>query len=342
MVQRVVLIVMVSLLGLSEEVSWCHEIDVTGVADAIPASSAVALAPEGVVPTEKVENKSPQSLSSVSPPWSVGIDYYWGVTGQGSERTRFRDGFWAGSGIAFPSNAALQWQGQRGQKFRLALGLGDLHNGQAALLHQPLEAYFQMPVRSSTLTVGKFFVPFGVQEWEYESKTGVMLQKSTPRWDHALAATYNSSTKRSNYYMRHAFKSGESTSVGVSLAKGEGWTYNSSHRSGWGGDVSHSFGKWQGLAEFLKCHGDSGDMDFAFVKLTYTGGKRLTPYVGFYRWSDEAEELGDFRSAVVGATYQLTRLLSVEGGYADTMSADTSDKGRWWLQLRLQWNSGQG
>jgi len=271
------------------------------------------------------------SQTAVSP-WNVSGEYYWGAAG-GNGYTRFRDGYWAGNGPAYPSYAALEWQGSGDRRLRLSAGLGNLYLGRDAPFEEPLEAYYKTPLGPATLTAGKFYVPFALQEWEYETKYGMMVQWSAPRWDGALAFTYNTATRRPNLYARSARRAGSAT-LGLSLAAGTGWTYNSSHRLAWGADISAAGGKWEFLSEYLRGDSEYGGFEFAFGKLTYTGAKRLTPYLGAYHWSDRAGELAHFRSALAGARYALTRHLDVEGGYAAT-----TDKGKWWLQCH--WQFGQ-
>ncbi|MCC6446255.1 MAG: hypothetical protein IT210_22730 [Armatimonadetes bacterium] len=115
-----------------------------------------------------------ESLPSQLTPWSLQGEYYWGMIHNRESETRFWDGCWAGIGAAFPSYAALQWQGAGDRKARISVGLGELYNGREAPFSQPAEDYYETPLRSGALTAGKFYVPFALQEWEYETRYGLM------------------------------------------------------------------------------------------------------------------------------------------------------------------------
>jgi hypothetical protein len=261
-------------------------------------------------------------------PFKLGIDAFTGRSNIDDYR-RYSDNMWAGYGPFVPSVAYVQWQNQRGAAAKLSLGLGSLFNSPDDEFYQPAEAWYQHPVGKMNVTVGKFWVPLAIQEWELESKPGVMLQWSSGNYGLSVAATHNRFTDRGNSYLRATRSFGKNATVGLSLTGGEGTTFNSGHDRGAGLDAILAYRKWRFYSEYLEFReGSGGRFHFDFVKLSYESLGKWTPYVARYKWFDDTGFQGKFDSAVAGLNYQLTPYLALEGAYADTPG-----KGLWWGQL---------
>ncbi len=263
-------------------------------------------------------------------PLRFGVDLYTGRANFKGNR-RFSDGMWYGYGTFLPSVVYARWDNGRGSAAKLSLGAGALYNKADDEFYQPAEAWYQLPLgkTNASLTLGKFWVPMGLQEWELESKPGAMLQWSGGPYSVAAAATQNRYTRSGNSYLRLGRSFGERLALGLSLAGGRGLTYNSDHNRGIGLDAALSLGDWKLAAEYLEFRrGGTGRFHFDWFKLSYENGGKLTPYVGRVKWLDELDQQGRFRSLTYGLNYQLTRNFALEGAYGDT-----ADNNRWWGQL---------
>src|SRR5438874_4414760 len=200
-------------------------------------TAVLSLALFTVQAAARADDPEPAAKTPSVYPLRFGIDAYAGVSGLEGFR-RSSDGFWAGSGTEYPSSAYVHYQGERGQEAKLSLGIGRMYQGSDTTLRQPLEAWWQAPAGQARIMVGKFWVPFGVQEWEYETKPGLMLS-----WDHrgtqlALSGNYTRETGAGTMYARLGRKFSDSAGIGVSLARGRGLSYGSRHDRGW--DVAGS------------------------------------------------------------------------------------------------------
>ena len=263
----------------------------------------------------------------------VGVDLYTAV-GQlpGGVRRGYFDGMWAGNGAQYPSTAYARWDNGSGSAARVSLGFGGMYTNAENSLYQPVEAWWQVPAGSASLTIGKFYVPFGVQEWQYETKPGVMFGWAPGPYEVAASANYNENTRRPNAYLRVGRSFGEAVSIGASLAAGRGLSYDSLHSRAWGVDATLAHAGWRLTSEYMDCRHDAGNFRFGFAKLAYEDLGAWTPFVAAYSWKDRAEEFPNFRSAVAGLGYQVSPALSLEGAYAAT-----SDKGAWWAQAHWAW-----
>ena len=267
-------------------------------------------------------------------PIKVGIDSYVGVSNLEGSR-RFSDGFWAGSAAAYPSLAYLRWDNGKGYAAKVSAGFGRMYTGPDSALDQPIEAWWQAPAGrgGGRVTVGKFWVPFGIQEWQYETKPGVMLQWGAGGGDIAVSANYNRVTRTANAYLRVGKSFGEQATVGVSLATGKGLSYDTDHDRAWALDGTFSWQGWSLGAEYDVLYAPGAKrFRFAYGKLSYERLGPWKPFVARYQWDDGAEQMGRFRSTVYGLNFRATPQLSVEGAYAPT-----SDKNVSWLQLHWTW-----
>lgn len=130
------------------------------------------------------------------------------------------------------------------------------------------------------MTLGKFYVPFGVQEWEYESKYGAMFQIAHGATSFTGSVNYNFNRNSPNIYLRIGRQFTPRTSAGVSTGGGRGVFSDSSHALAFGIDLAHDFGGVQFSAEYDFADGASGSFQYVSGKLTFTKAGRFIPYLG--------------------------------------------------------------
>ncbi len=284
----------------------------------------------GDKPADKADAEAPPA-----PGLRAGLDFYGGVSNLEGQR-RFRDGFWAaGAGLAYPSNIYLRWVSRSGAQAKLSLGIGKIYTGPQSTVNQPLEAWYQKPMGRLTATAGKYYVPFALQEWEYETKPGLMLQTERGPYGVALSVNYDENTHNGNAYARASRSFGEGNSVGVSLGAGRGLSYGSIHNRGLAFDATIARRGWQLLSEYMILKRRSSDrFRFGFARLSYENLGRLKPFIAHYSWDDASGAFGTFRSNSAGLGYELSPNLIIEGGYSAT-----SDKNIAWGQLHWTWES---
>lgn len=242
-------------------------------------------------------------------------------------RARFSDGFWAGSGTAYPSVAGLTWEPEKGISAKVALGTGGYYNG--TLADQPCEAWIGVPVGKAKITAGKYWVPFAGQEWQYETKPGVMVGWESGSTTLSVSGQYDERTKRNNFYSRLSQNFGSDAYVGLSFGWGRGLSFGSSHNRGWAIDGGVESGNWALSGEYMGLD-DSGQSEFRFgyAKLAFNGAGRIQPFVANYSWNDAGGFFGRFRSTVYGLNYQVTPYFSIEAATAPTSAKQVS-----WLQF---------
>lgn len=261
----------------------------------------------------------------------AGIEYYAGKSNLDGHR-RFSDGFWIGSGPVYPASVYVRGTNRRGQEAKLAYGTGDLYQGSQSLVKQPFEAWVQSPVGKSKLTLGKYYVPFGLQEWQFETKWGGMLERSFGRNDLAVSANYDQNAHHSNLYARVARNENENLTVGISAGLGRGLSYGSTHDRAYGIDLTAKRYGFRLQSEYTALRdSENGNFYFAYGRLTYEGWEKLQPFVARYSWNDKSGFLGQFGSTVIGATYQATDELGFE-----IATAKTSAKRVNWIQVHFE------
>ncbi len=260
----------------------------------------------------------------------MGLDVYSGVSNIEGQR-RFSDAFWVAGAGFFPSSAYLQLRQSNGAAARLSVGTGDYYRGPSSIVTQPNELWYQKPVGKFTATVGKYFVPFALQEWQYESKYGVQLQRAFGASDFTGSVNYDRIKRRPNIYFRAGRNFSETANAGISLAAGEGLSYGSIHNRAVSLDASLQLKNFKLYSEaFVMQRNSSNRFTFFFSRLIYDKSERLKPYIGYYKYNDKSGAFGDFRSIAYGATLALKPGLLLEGG-----SAITADKSIYWVQLHL-------
>jgi hypothetical protein len=265
-------------------------------------------------------------------PLKVGMDAVTGFSNVPGFR-RYSDGMWAGSGPAYPSVGYLAWDGGNGHAAKASIGMGSMSTSGSATFKQPVEAWWQVPAGKASLTMGKFWVPFAAQEWQYETKPGLMLGWEEGPHGLSFSANYNEQTRAMNGYFRAGRSFGQDASIGFSYGFGRGLSYGSVHDRAWGVDASfaaHGFrftGEYVGLTRRA-----SETFGSTFGKLEYENLGSWRPFVAFYSWNDRSGTFGRFRSTVYGTAFQLTPMIAIEAAYAPT-----SNKKINWLQLRWAW-----
>jgi len=236
--------------------------------------------------------------------------------------TLLRDGYWAGAQIFYPASATLDW----GETARVSVPVGAFNSRSGQTFDGPMEAWVQRPVAGTRgqVLVGKFWVPMGLSEWQYETRPGV--QWSTP--ESKLAVTLNARTRTPNLYGRVATKLTGLGEVGVSLAAGRGLSYSTGHNRGGALDATLAHGGWQLTSELTELHHpDRTRFRFAEAVVKRELGA-WTPSLGLYRWRDGGTEQGSFAATVYSATYRVSAALSVEAASARTASGRNG-----WLTL---------
>jgi hypothetical protein len=302
----------------------------------VESSATEAHTPGSSVTDKPVEppGTAPQTTAQETPTGlSVGVDIYSGFSSLTGAHG-FNDGFWVGgTGPAFPSNVYLHYASRNGSAAHLALGTGRLYRGAGRLVSQPYEVWYKQPLGKTTFTLGKYYVPFSLLEWEYETKYGVMAERAFGPYSVTASLNYNGDTDAPNAYLRGSRTFGENLNVGVSLGGGKGLSYNSVHNRAAGVDLTAKWRGWQLLAEYEVMRRRSDErFRFGFAKVSYENLSRFKPFIGRYSWNDTTGELGRLRNTVVGFGYQLKPGLALETGYART-----SDEPHWWAQIHWTW-----
>lgn len=272
--------------------------------------------------------------SATGPPgvWElkVGTELYEGRSNLPGQK-RYSDGFWAGLGTAYPSYVYAHSQNNAGSEAKVSLGIGELYGGPAATVRQPLEAWYKTPVGKNNLTVGKFYVPFALQEWEYETKWGAMLDRATGPYTFNLSVNYDEHQHAADGYFRAGRNFSKNVNLGLSFGSGRGVTSGSIQNRGVGLDATITRGAWQFVTEnLLYTRHSRQNFNFDFAKLSYQKLGKLKPYLAKYTWHDEVGTLGNFHSTVYGLNYQLTPQLAIEGAFASAPTQTVH-----WIQIHI-------
>ena len=307
-----------------------------GIITIVSALLAISLMPvargddsAGAQPAVSEGSKSPALTSSLT----LGMDSYSGTTDMPGSR-RISDGMWAGSSACYPSLTYLQFRGAKGDTVKVSMGLGDLYTAADTALHQPVEAYWQRPVGNGVVTVGKFWVPLGQQEWLYEAKPGVSMQWAGER--SSLIASVNLSTQqhRPLMFARGSHKIGSDAEIGVSFALGSGFCSDTVHDRGMSLDSNVGYRGLRFYGEYNHFGASTVGNAFRFLsgKLYYENLGAWKPFVAQYWWHDGSESFGNFRSRICGVDYQVTGSLSLEAALAGTSDGNTT-----WVQMHWAW-----
>lgn len=281
--------------------------------------------PTPVEVSAQAEAKDETPVTSLS----VGGDLYYGRSDLEGFKS-LRDGFWAaGAGPSFPSVVQLRLNTRADSEAKLAFGIGRLYTDSESTLDQPHEAWYRIPTRGLNLTIGKYYVPFALQEWQYETKWGVMLEGESGATNWAASTNYNHNTDRPNIYGRVGRNFGKKLNVGLSLGAGKGLSYDSIHDKALGLDATASRNGWNLYGEYMALRRRSDErFDFGWLKLEYDKLGKFKPFVAHWRWRDTTDTFGNFRSSGIGASYSILPQLAIEGGLARTSEQNVK-----WIQL---------
>lgn len=295
----------------------------------VAATNEATAANANIIPDQP---EKPASLSIGKLPGILrfGMESYFGFTNITGANRRSNDGLWAGNAGAYPSTLSLNWNSGETRAFRIAVGIGDMYMGRNTPLRQPVEAYYQFPAgKGNSITLGKFYAPFAIQEWQYEPKYGAMLNTTVRGVDYSLALQYDEVTKKPNAYLRLGRQLNAKTTAGLSFGMGRGLTYGTSHKWGFAIDLAHDLGFADFLTEYDFYGASGGPFQFVFGKLIFKNLGNWSPYLGAYYWHDAAQELGNFRSAVVGLDFHVSPHLTLGAAYARANTRDV-----FWIQKR--------
>jgi hypothetical protein len=262
---------------------------------------------------------------------TLGAELYYGISNLSGSR-RFRDGFWLGSGPTFPSNVYGIYNGKDGTTAKVALSVGKLYNGSVQGFDQPIEAYVSKSYGGIDFTVGKFYVPFELLEWQYESEVGVQASRDFGKNGSLTAAmTYNRERDAANGYLRYAREFGIAT-VGISFGAGRGFSFDTDHNQGAALDLTVEQGRlrFESSALTARRRGEDSRFGFAFARLNYHLNEPTELYVSRHSWSDRLGQQGNGHYSTLGAVHNINKNLSVEG--AISRSGETK-KNIHWLQL---------
>lgn len=258
---------------------------------------------------------------------SVGLDAYAGLSDIPGQK-RPTDQLWAAQTVFTPSVVYGRWSDGKGVTARAALGVGGATLRRPRLFPQPVELWVRKEFKSGSdaLTLGRFFAPFGQQEWQYESKSGAQWESG------ALSVAVQ---ERGRLYGRWSGSVAPGATLGVSAASGRGFSYGSVHDKGLGLDFLLEKKNWRVRAESDRFFGaQKSRFRFDFGQLTWTGGGKIQPFVSRYTWHDSLAQsaggLGAFRSEILGMNWGLRPGVSLE-----TATARAEGHRVAWAQLHL-------
>jgi hypothetical protein len=283
------------------------------------------------------------TLAALSPAWAAdggeearkpgfkaGAELFFGLSNMAGPVRRITDRQWAAVDASEPSYVYLDWAGAAGDDARLSLGVGDMYVGRDRTTKQPVECWWRHPAGSGSVTLGKHYVPFAQQEWEFETRWGAMAEADVKGAALTCSATHNADTSALNATVRVGREVSDGVEVGLSAAAGRGWCLSTSHSRGYGVDAVAEIGKLTLTTEGLVAEGPAGRYTFGFVKAMAAPCPTCRPYVGLYYGHDTADEMGELRSAVIGVELDAGPYLMVEPGYGRA-----SGRNVWWLSARL-------
>lgn len=310
---------------------------VVGVTSLVMVCSAFAYAQDGTAPANQPDAPVPappeQTPAEETPKegLSVGAEVWYGMSNLPGAH-RFRDGFWLGAGPFYPSNVYGLYNGKDGLAAKVAVSVGKFYNGSNAGFDQPIEAYVSKPVGKVTLTAGKFYVPFEIAEWEYETEFGLQANRD---WGKAgsltTALNYNRARNTPNFYARYARTFGHAT-FGLSVGGGRGFFYDTDHNRGVAADatIEHRRFRLESSATVARANGSASQFSFAFVRLNYQLDPKTGLYISRHSWTDRLEQEGNGHYSTVGAVYQLNKNISLEGALSHSGELDRNIS---WVQL---------
>jgi hypothetical protein len=268
------------------------------------------------VPAEAAVEAKAEEEEPVVRGFKFGADLYYGISNKPGSK-RYRDGAWLGAGPSYPATVYGRWQTPKGSAARVSVSVGELFNGSIPYFEQPVEAWYMRPVGKYQVTAGKFYVPFGQWEWEYESKWGAMITGKAGKADFSASLNYNPNLDSINAFGRITQAVNKNLTLGVSLGAGRGFSFDTVHDKGLGLEATYVWKGFQLNSEYVLLEKRKSDrFQFAFARLSYTKLGKFAPYVSRHTWFDKADEQGNYNCSTVGFTYELKKGLTVESAYA--------------------------
>jgi hypothetical protein len=265
----------------------------------------------------------------------VGTDSYFGQlrTG-GSNYETIRDGYWAGAQVFTPSVNYINYRSGKTEA-RYAAGIGSIPNLAGFTVGPTVEAWVRQPVGTSgaTVTAGRFWVPFGRMHWQFENKDGLQLDtpigSSESKLSLSAAATQNRYVKKSNFYAHLSKQFSATATAGVSVARGDGLSFNSTHNQAWGADALVTVSGIDVETEYMSLKSKSGDMTYFDIFFSKQLGA-WKPSLSYYSLKDKSEYFSKLNSLVPGVAYRLTPNVSIEAA-----NAFVNGKQVTWTQLHF-------
>jgi len=174
-----------------------------------------------------------------------------------------------------------------------------------------------------------------LQEWEYETKWGVMATRNVGSSNLTASVNYDHLANNPDAYARLGHDFGSHLSLGASLGTGHGLSYGSIYDRAAGLDATAHAGGWQLLSEYLWLRRQSFErFHFGYARLSYEKLGRWKPYVSRYSWNETVASLGAYHSSVAGLSYQLRPDLSIDAAVSRVPGTHVN-----WVQLHWtpQW-----
>ncbi len=260
-----------------------------------------------------------------------GVESWLGASNQAGFR-RITDQFWAAQSSFTPSMASATYGDGKGRTAKVGLGFGEATLGRDRFMPQPVEAWVRDATGPATITVGRFFAPFGVQEWQYEPRDGVQWEAPWARGQAALAVQ-TSNGRRSNGYFRYGRDVSKQWNVGVSAAVGAGFSYGSAHDRGFGIDATGATGRVSTMIEADQFSGAGTAFRFAMARADYAILPRWSPFVSTYRWRETGSDvLGSWKATMAGVAWKISDGLDLEAAVSRAAGRDVR-----WFQLHWAW-----
>ncbi|MFM7322215.1 MAG: hypothetical protein ACKO5K_11915 [Armatimonadota bacterium] len=245
---------------------------------------------------------------------------------------RITDQFWAAQSSFTPSMASATYGDGKGRTAKVGLGFGEATLGRDRFMPQPVEAWVRDASGATTVTVGRFFAPFGVQEWQYEPRDGVQVEAPWAGGSAALAIQ-GSKDRRTSGYFRYGRDVAKGWNVGVSAAAGAGFSYGSRQDRGYGVDVTGATGRVSTLIEADRFTGAGTAFRFAMARVVYAVDPRWSPFVSTYRWRETGSDvLGSWKSTMAGVAFKIAEGLDVEAAVSRAAGRDVR-----WFQIHWAW-----
>lgn len=288
-----------------------------------------AQAQDGTAPANQPDSPvpAPAELAPAeeepTPGFKVGAELFYGASNLDSAH-RYRDGFWVGAGPNYPSNVYGIYRGTDGTVARLAVSLGKLYNGSVSNFDQPVEAYVSQTYHGVELTTGKFYVPFELAEWEYETEFGVQAARDWgTKGSLTTAITLNRARNAANGYLRYAKTAGIAT-FGVSFGAGRGFSYDTDHNRGAALDLTLEKGRLILESSVLAAQKDGSHSRFlfAFARMNYAFNPKTDLYISRHSWTDRLDQQGNGHYSTVGAVFRINKSLALEGSVARSGELD--------------------